>query len=100
MPTEIAKTERYKFNGTAWEYEYDLNNSGFTADQWAAINSGITQALVTKLAALPTNAELTTELGTLTSGITAINQKIPNAASQANKLVDTAAMESYIRAGA
>lgn len=96
MPTEIAKTERYKFNGTAWEYEYDLNNSGFTADQWSAINSGITQALVTKLAALPTNAELTTELGTLISGIITINQKIPNAASQANKLVDNEAMESYI----
>jgi hypothetical protein len=92
-PTQIAKTERYKFNGTAWEYEYDLNNSGYTADQWAAINSGITQALVTKLSDLPTNAQLTTELGTLTSGITTINQKIPNAASQANKLVDTAAMK-------
>lgn len=46
-PTQIAKIERYKFNGTAWSYEYELNNSGFTADQWAAINSGITSNLVT-----------------------------------------------------
>ena len=95
-PTEIAQTDRYKYNGTTWEYEYTLNNSGFTSDQWAAINSGITEALVTKLSALPTNSELTEALGVLTSSITTINQKIPETASQANKLVDIAAMESYI----
>lgn len=49
---------RYKWNGSAWEYEYELNNSGFSASQWAAINSAITSALVAKLDALPTNAEL------------------------------------------
>lgn len=95
-PNEITQTDRYKFNGISWEYEYTLNNSGFTSAQWTAINSGITEALVTKLSALPTNAELTATLGTLSSGITAINQKIPAAASQSNKLVDTAALESYI----
>ena len=62
-PTQIAAIERYKFNGTAWTYEYTLNNSGFTADQWAALNSGITTGLVAKLAALPTNDELTLLLG-------------------------------------
>ena len=62
-PTEIESIERYKFvTGTGWEYEYTLNNSGFTADQWSAINSGITRGLVTKLADLPTNAELETLL--------------------------------------
>ena len=61
-PTEIKEIDRYKFNGTAWSFEYKLNNSGFTAAQWAAINSGITSGDVTKLAALPTNAELTTLL--------------------------------------
>ena len=95
-PTQIAKTERYKFNGTAWEYEYDLNNSGYTDDQWAAINSGITAALVSKLSALPTNTELTTALGLLTDGIASINGKIPSAASSSNKMVDNAAMVAYI----
>ncbi len=38
----INKYERYKYNGTAWVYEYTLNNSTFTATQWSAINSGIT----------------------------------------------------------
>ena len=58
-PTEIASVERYKFNGTAWAFEYALNNSGFTSAQWNALNSGITSGLVTKLSALPTNTELT-----------------------------------------
>lgn len=34
--------DRYKFTDK-WEYEYTLNNSSFTADQWATINSGITE---------------------------------------------------------
>ncbi len=50
--------KRYKWDGTAWVYEYDLNNSSFTADQWAAINSGITNALKNKLVALPTAEDL------------------------------------------
>lgn len=60
-PTEIAAIERYKFNGTTWAFEYALNNSGFTAVQWAAINSGITALLVAKLQALPTASELATQ---------------------------------------
>lgn len=61
-PTEVRVTERYKFNGTNWLFEYDLNNSGFTQGQWNAINSGVTSLLVGKLSDLPTNAELTTLL--------------------------------------
>ncbi len=45
-PTQIAKVVRFKYNGTSWEYEYELNNSGFTAAQWAALNSGITSSQV------------------------------------------------------
>lgn len=62
-PTEIARVDRYKHNGTAWAFEYSLNNSGFTAAEWAAIQSGITSGLVAKLTALPTMAELTLLLG-------------------------------------
>lgn len=67
--TDIAKTERYKYNGTAWVFEYELNTSGFTAAQWAAINSGITDALVTKLGDLPTATELSTDLQGLSTAI-------------------------------
>lgn len=34
--------DRYKFTNK-WEYEYTLNNSSFTAEQWATINSGLTE---------------------------------------------------------
>lgn len=33
---------RYKYASGSWVFEYNLNNSSFTAEQWAAINSGIT----------------------------------------------------------
>ena len=56
-PTEIAAVERYKFNGTRWSFEYTLNNSGFTAEQWAAVNSGITSGLVAKINALSGNPQ-------------------------------------------
>lgn len=52
---------RYKYNGETqtWIFEYALNNSSFTAAQWAAINSGITDTAVTQIG---TNA---TNIGTL-----------------------------------
>lgn len=42
-PTQIEKYDRYKYSSSnsVWGYEYTLNNSSFTAAQWAAINSGI-----------------------------------------------------------
>ena len=89
-PTEIARVERYKFNGTAWGFEYELNNSGYTAEQWAAINSAITSGLVTKLIALPTNEALTillagkqdviTDLATIRSGAQAGSTAVQPAA--------------------
>ena len=41
--------KRYKYNGSAWSFEYDLNNSSFTAAQWSAINSGITSTKITDI---------------------------------------------------
>ena len=44
--------DRYKYTSTVstetgnWAFEYSLNNSSFTAEQWAAINSTITKDLV------------------------------------------------------
>ena len=55
--------DRYKYvTGTGWVYEYKVESTPFTSDQWEAIQSGITSALVTKLSALPTDTELTTAL--------------------------------------
>ena len=52
--------DRYKYVASSqqWLFEYKVESTPFTAAQWAAIQSGITSALVTKLSALPTNAEL------------------------------------------
>lgn len=48
-----AYYDRYKAtvsgSTVTWSLEYRLNNSSFTAAQWAAINSGITAALVSKI---------------------------------------------------
>lgn len=33
---------RYKWNGSEWVFEYVLNNSSFTSEQWKAINSDVT----------------------------------------------------------
>lgn len=49
---------RYKYDGSSWTFEYALNNSSFTAAEWAAIQSGITQALVTKLQAIEAGAQV------------------------------------------
>ena len=93
-PTEIARVERYKYNGTAWAFEYDLNNSGFTAAQWAALNSGITSGLVTKLNGLPTNAELTTLLGGKQDTISDLSE-IRTGAGKGATAVQPAALDDY-----
>lgn len=43
--------KRYKYvGGSGWQYEYTLNNSSFTAAQWASVNSGITAGDVADMA--------------------------------------------------
>ena len=58
---------RYKFNGTAWAFEYALNNSSFTAAQWATIQSGLTSADKTQIG---TN---TNDISTLQQQMGAVN---------------------------
>lgn len=50
--------DKYTYDGSAWKFEYRLNNSSFTAAQWGAINSGITGALVTKLSGIAEGAQV------------------------------------------
>ena len=65
-PTVIERVDRYKCTVTesggvttrVWEYEWSLNSSSFTADQWAAINSGITSGDVSKLAGIEAGAQV------------------------------------------
>lgn len=114
---------RYKYvEGSGWVFEYALNNSSFTATQWAAIQSGITAALVTKLSNLPTSEALTTmfaekqnvltfddaptqnssnpvKSGGIYNAIVGINEKIPSAATDQNQLADKAWVAAQILAG-
>ena len=99
-PTEYARIERYKYNGTVWAFEYALNNSGFTADQWNAINSGITSGLVAKLTALPSAADLTALFANIytkseTNGVVATETQRAQAAEQTNA-ADIDAIEGKI----
>ena len=69
-PSNINKYERYKYRETAWAYEYTLNNSSFTAAQWAAINSGATKTLIDKITT--TENSLTNLTGTVNGHTTSI----------------------------
>lgn len=50
IPVDIDWFWRFKASVSGstvtWTYEFTLNNSSYTAEQWAAINSGITSGLV------------------------------------------------------
>ena len=47
---KVFKRYKYVESSAAWKYEYTLNNSSFTAAQWAAIQSGITAEIVNNTA--------------------------------------------------
>lgn len=48
---EVGNTcyDKYTYTGTEWKFEYRLNNSSFTAAQWAALNSGVTADVIKAL---------------------------------------------------
>ena len=61
---------RYKYNADSseWAEEYVLNNSSFTAEQWATINSGITSGDVSKLTGLANIKSIGTNLSLDSNG--------------------------------
>lgn len=72
--------DRYKYNASTqqWLFEYKVESTPFTADQWAAIQSGITSALVTKLDALPTAQELNTAFAGKQPSINTVEVSVGN----------------------
>lgn len=75
---------RYKYNGTSWLYEYTLNNSSFTAAQWAAINSGVSQSMVDNYLS-PTSSAATA----YTNRISAVESGKVDKTSTANRVYGT-----------
>lgn len=78
----FTKVKRYRFvvpegGEGSWVFEYALNNSGFTTEQLAALNSGITAAGV---AQITTNKDAISALGTrmdsAESSIEALDERI------------------------
>lgn len=49
--------DRYKYTEGGWRFEHRLNNSGFTAAQWAAIMSGLAAADKARLDAMEDGAQ-------------------------------------------
>lgn len=53
---------KYKYSDGAWIFEYDLNTTGFTAEQWATINSGLTaNSIPTKTSQLTNDSNYLTK---------------------------------------
>lgn len=79
----------------SWEYEYDLNNSSFTAEQWAAINSGVKSSDITQIGTNQANiAKLQADIakvGTTFRGVFNTQQAIDSTAADKN---DTAILQS------
>ena len=67
--THDNATTRYIYN-TNWEYQYTINETPLTAEQLAALNSGITSDLVTEFSGKQT-ALNQTQMNAVNSGITA-----------------------------
>ena len=88
---------RYKFSETRhpssgailnskWEFEYQLNNSGFTQAQWAAINSGISGAWMSNIETRLKNLEtlVNTEINRLDARV---DQEILDRESADNNII-------------
>ncbi|MBQ0112136.1 MAG: hypothetical protein KBT03_03310, partial [Bacteroidales bacterium] len=78
----IEKYERYKFTSddNSWNFEYVLNNSSFTSNQWASINSGITSLLV---AQITTNKN---DITTINQSLTALANRVGTAETNITNL--------------
>lgn len=87
--------KRYKWTGSTWAFEYSLNNSSFTANQWATINSGVTQQQIENLQIVANNSyslamQADEAANQAIAGIAGINAKIPVEATASNQLADKA----------
>lgn len=65
--SNITEVRRFKYSANSWAFEYQLNNSGFTSAQWAAINSGIDSTKVGYLSSKAA-AQDGTDLSLVTTG--------------------------------
>ena len=67
--------QRYKYSSadSQWHYEYTLNNSSFTAEQWATINSGLTASSVSQQINSAVASEATARDTAIASAVNALD---------------------------
>lgn len=84
----VKQYDRYKYNGEQkeWLFEYTLNNSSFTSEQWNAIISGITETKVTQIETNKT--AITTNATAITTNATAISTEKARAEAAEKALED------------
>ena len=71
-----VKYNRYKWNGSEWLFEYALNNSSFTSNQWKTINSNITEEWKNSI-----ETDIETEISERKSADTSLQNQINNKAN-------------------
>ena len=82
--------QRYKYDGSAWAFEYELNNSSFTSEQWVTINSGLTKEYVDNINTVLTDGVRDEKQARISADkeinneITTIKSSLSNKASQAD----------------
>ena len=73
-----------------WDFEYTLNNSSFTAEQWSAINSGITDDAVALISTALQPADLKTINGnSLIGSGNIVIDSLPSQTGQSGKFLTT-----------
>ena len=85
--------DRYIYNGTAWVYQYSISSPIFSTSEWNAIRSGITQALVAKLDALPNNATLQQALEAINARFTDYTKTVDLALIATSGLLEDATQD-------
>lgn len=77
-------TTRYIYQNGQWEFQYIVNETALTSDQLKAINSGITDTLVTKLNGIEAGAEVNDVIDIQVDGVSVVNNKIANITGKEN----------------
>lgn len=75
--TQGGASTRYVYDGTQWDFQYKVNDTPFTSVQVAAINSGITETLVSQISTNTGNiSSVTSRVATAEGNITTLQQSV------------------------
>ena len=90
----IYKRYKYVASTSTWTYEYTLNNSSFTAEQWATINGGPYASvgdIPTKTSQLDNDSDFATK-----TELDTVNRNLTTTVLDMQKELDTKATTEYV----